>query len=69
MMLHRQHNKRTQKFLLCHFTSLLQFQIFKEQYSYEYLVNARFEQSCKSLKYDIPGIPIANCSGYKLRSV
>ena len=43
MMQHYQHNKRTQIFLLYCFTSLLQFQIIKEQYSEEYLVKARYE--------------------------
>ena len=38
MMQHYQHNKRTQIFLLCCFTSLLQFQIIKEQHSEERLV-------------------------------
>ena len=60
MMQHYQHNKRTQIFLLCCFTSLLQFQIFKEQHSEERLVNARCEQSDKSLKYGIPEIGLGN---------
>ena len=45
MMQHYQHNKRTQIFLLCCFTSLLQIQIFKEHHSEERLVNARWEWS------------------------
>ena len=56
MMLHRQHNKRTQKFLLCYFTSLLQFQIIKEPYSEEYLVNARCKLSTDNLHMTFPEI-------------
>jgi hypothetical protein len=42
--------------MLCYFTSLLQFQIIKEPYSEEYLVNARCKLSTDNLHMTFPEI-------------
>ena len=58
MMLHRQHNKRTQKISVVSLSSLLQFQIIKEPCSEEHLVNARCKVSADNLHMTFPEITI-----------
>ena len=56
MMLHRQHNKRTQKISVVSLSSLLQFQIIKEPCSEEHLVNARCQLSADNSHMTFPEI-------------